>query len=53
MKKNPPALEDGTDKRVPKRRFLELRRRGITQKKTYYNMGDVFCAVGSIFLHNI
>jgi len=30
-----PAYEDGTD-RVPKRRLLELRRRGITQKKTYY-----------------
>jgi len=30
-----PAFEDGTDS-VPKRRLLELRRRGITKKKTYY-----------------
>ena len=32
---HPPAYEDGTDS-VPKRRLLELRRRGITQKKTHY-----------------
>ena len=32
---HPPAYEDGTDS-VPKRRLLELRRRGITQKKIYY-----------------
>ena len=31
-----PAYEDGTD-RVPKRRQLELRRRGITQKGIIYN----------------
>jgi hypothetical protein len=30
------AFEDGTDS-VPKRRLLALRRRGNTQKKTYYN----------------
>ena len=29
------TYEDGTDS-VPKRQLLELRRRGITQKKTYY-----------------
>jgi hypothetical protein len=31
-----PAYEDGTDI-FPKRRYIKLRRRGITQKKTYYN----------------
>ena len=32
---HPPAYEDGNDS-VPKRRILELRRLGITQKKTHY-----------------
>ena len=32
---HPPAYEDGNDS-VPKRRLLELRRRGITQKKTLH-----------------
>jgi hypothetical protein len=30
------ALEDGTDRGVPKCWLLELRRRGITQKKKYH-----------------
>ena len=30
----PPAHEDGTDRDFSKRRLLEPRRRGITQKKT-------------------
>jgi len=41
MKYHPPAYEDGTDG-VPKRWLLELRRRGITQKKTYYSVIQVF-----------
>jgi len=38
---HPPAYEDGTDS-VPKRRLLELRRRGITQKKTHYMLKTLF-----------
>ena len=34
---DPPAYEDGTDS-IPKRRLLELRRRGIAQKKTHYKI---------------
>jgi hypothetical protein len=34
-----PAYEDGTDS-VPKRRHINFRRRGITQKKAY-NKGDI------------
>ena len=32
-----PAYEDGTDS-VPKRRHINFRRRGITQKKAYNNL---------------
>ena len=38
---HPPAYEDGTLS-VPKRQLLELRRRGITQKKTHYILSEVF-----------
>jgi len=38
---DPPAYEDGTE-RVPKRQLLELRRRGITQNKTYYKLTVVY-----------
>jgi len=44
--KHSPAYEDGTD-RVPKRRQLELRRRGITQKGINYRIFVAFQQIKS------